>query len=681
MLQVKDELCAVEEILLLILDNDNGEIRNRFPRHFRAVAFAGAALMDLALQNRIDTNADQLIVSEPTPLGDELLDPILAEIAQSGDNPRSTAFWIAHLARQSDQIREMALTRLIERGYLEADAGGQVYLSPGVSRIRRYTSRDGRTTEEVQLRIMRTLFSDDIPDPRDIVIISLAAASRVFESILSQDELAQVQGRIDLICRMDLIGREVTAAIRQVETVPRPAPPAARPPEQIPQAAGLPLFGNAFGMAGDLSAFLLQEYRQHGPIFRVRALNRRFIALVGPEANRFVERQGHIHLCSFETWRDFNAGASVMRTVLSMDGPEHLRLRKVLARGYSPRIIEGRLGDVVAITRRAIDEWPMGRAISAYSAFQQLVMEQIGLVLTGYSGQEYADDLILFLETMLMTRVRRQWPKQIDHWPPIRRARKRVMELYAELLASHRPEDRGSRDADFIDALMEAWREDPQFLPEIDLPMAALGPFVAGLDTSASVISYALHALLAHPELLEEVTTEVDGLFDRGPLSAQGLGALEVTHRVMLETLRIYPVIPGMIRIVSNSFDFEGYTVPAGARVLIGNTVTHHLPELFPDPQRFDVERYRRTPPEHHQPGAYAPFGVGRHRCLGSGFAETQIMATIATLVREAEFALERPNRPLKIKYAPTYHPSFKFRLVRRRGGEDRPHPQLEDAA
>ncbi len=149
-----------------------------------------------------------------------------------------------------------------------------------------------------------------------------------------------------------------------------------------------------------------------------------------------------------------------------------LRLRKVLARGYSPRIIEGRLGDVVAITRRAIDEWPTGQAISAHSAFQQLAMERIGLVLTGYSSQEYADDLILFLETILMTRVRRQWPRQIDHWPPVRRARKRVMELYAELLASHRPEDGGSRDADFIDALMEVWREDPQFLPEIDLPMA-----------------------------------------------------------------------------------------------------------------------------------------------------------------------------------------------------------------
>ena len=105
MLQVTEELRAVEEILLLILDTDNGEIRHRFPLHSRAVAFAGAMLMDLALENRIDTNVDQLIVTDPSPLGNELLDPILADIAQSGDNPGDAAVWITHLARQSDQIR------------------------------------------------------------------------------------------------------------------------------------------------------------------------------------------------------------------------------------------------------------------------------------------------------------------------------------------------------------------------------------------------------------------------------------------------------------------------------------------------------------------------------------------------------------------------------------------------
>lgn len=88
-----EELRAVEEILLLILDTDNGEIRHRFPRHSRAVAFAGAAMMNLAMQRRIDTNAEHLIVTDPAPFGNDLLDPILADIAQTGDNPHDSGYW------------------------------------------------------------------------------------------------------------------------------------------------------------------------------------------------------------------------------------------------------------------------------------------------------------------------------------------------------------------------------------------------------------------------------------------------------------------------------------------------------------------------------------------------------------------------------------------------------------
>jgi len=88
MLQVTEELRVVEEILLLVLDTDNGEIRHTLPLRSRAVAFAGAVLMDLALEDRIDTDLEHLLVSDRTPLGNDLLDPILAEIARSGESPR-----------------------------------------------------------------------------------------------------------------------------------------------------------------------------------------------------------------------------------------------------------------------------------------------------------------------------------------------------------------------------------------------------------------------------------------------------------------------------------------------------------------------------------------------------------------------------------------------------------------
>ena len=318
-LQVTDDLATAEELLLLVLDTDQGDIRHTFPLHSRAVAFAGAVLIDLALQNRIDTDVESLMVLDSTPLGNDLLDPTLADIAADGE-PRNTAFWITKLSERGDEIREKALARLIERGILEADSGGQIFLSPGVFRPRQYKTVDGRTTEEVQLRIMRALFSDDIPDPRDIVIISLASACGVFESILSRDELAQVQERIDLICRLDLIGLEVTEAIRQIEAPP-PSPSYVRPAAEIPRAAGLPLLGNAFGMARDVREFLLREYQRHGPIFRVGALHHRWIALVGPEANVFAARISPTHFRSWEPYSDFGAALGAIGSCCPWTAP------------------------------------------------------------------------------------------------------------------------------------------------------------------------------------------------------------------------------------------------------------------------------------------------------------------------------------------------------------------------
>ena len=93
------------------------------------------------------------------------------------------------------------------------------------------------------------------------------------------------------------------------------------------------------------------------------------------------------------------------------------------------------------------------------------------------------------------------------------------------------------------------------------------------------------------------------------------------------------------------------------------------MPEYFPDPQRFDIERYTPERAEHRQAGVYAPFGIGAHRCLGSSLAEVLIALNIATLVHETELALDPPDYRLKIRRLPVVRPdrSLKFRIVRRR--------------
>ena len=651
-----------EEILLLLLDNEEGDFASSIAPSALDTIMAGAVLMDLALEDRIDTDAEKLMLTDATPVGDDLLDPVLADIAKEPGS-RPVGHWLERTAGQAGEIRERALARLVGRGILKSDDRSLFFLSHRVLRSKRYPIVGGETVEEVDFRIMRLLFSDDIPNPRDVVIVSLAAAANVFARILSREELAEAQPRIDLIRKMDLIGRSVARAVAAQPAAPvRPAPPA-----EIPMAEGWPLVGSALALAGDLGAFLAGQYRTLGPVFQVRAFNRRFIVLAGPEANLFVHKRGRMFLRSHETWRGFFHAWGAKDGLIGMDGAAHVRMRRQHAAAFSKRLIENRIGQVVDITRGMIAEWPRNRPIIAHRAMQRLIAEQLGVLTTGVSSRDRVDDLLVGLRAMLQVHVRRQRSALFLRTPRTRRAIKGMKALRDVVLAHHAAEPGENRD--LIDDLLELHRGDPQFFPETDLKMAVLGPYFAGIETAASTATFMLHALLARPELLERMTAEADAFLAEGALTPRRLRELDVTPRIVLETLRMYPVAPGLPRMVANSFEFGGYTVPAGAEVIVGNTVPHHLPEHFPEPGRFDIDRFTPERAEHKQAGVFAPFGLGTHRCLAAGLAENQIALTLLTILHHFELERSGPGHELKVRHSPTPHPapSFKFRIARSR--------------
>ena len=197
-----------EEILLLTLRDDDGKF---VPATSMQHALAGAVLMDLAMENRIDTDPENLILIDATPMGDSLLDPTLAKIA-AGEQ-RDARYWVEQTARQADEIREEALARLVDRGILERHENRFLW----VFRSRRYPMIDGTVEREVKLRIMGVLLSDEIPDPRDVVIICLAEACGILRHLLSRRELESVQDRVDQIRKLDLIGQAMSQSIHDIE--------------------------------------------------------------------------------------------------------------------------------------------------------------------------------------------------------------------------------------------------------------------------------------------------------------------------------------------------------------------------------------------------------------------------------------------------------------------------------
>ena len=200
-----------EEIMLLLLHDSGGRFAGVADRSV-GYALAGGVLMDLALENRIDTDLHRLLLLDATPFGDDLLDPVLADIA-AATGTFDARHWLEQVAPRAGDIRKAALARLVERGILERRANRFLW----VFGARRYPLIDGEAQREVKLRILDVLLGDDIPDARDIVIICLADACGLFHELLSEDELQQALPRFQQVRKLDLIGQAVTAAVAELD--------------------------------------------------------------------------------------------------------------------------------------------------------------------------------------------------------------------------------------------------------------------------------------------------------------------------------------------------------------------------------------------------------------------------------------------------------------------------------
>ncbi len=198
-----------EEVVLLMLRDDDGKFVH-VPSWLLDRILAGAVLMDLAMEYRIDTDPERLVLLDDTPTGDSLLDPTLARIAADPQQQhRDARYWVEHEATHSEEIREEALRRLVDIGILEREEDRFLW----VFKSRRYPIVDGKAEREVKLRIMGVLFSDEIPDPRDVVIICLADACGLFAELLPKRELEQASVRIEQVRKLDLIGQAMSQTI------------------------------------------------------------------------------------------------------------------------------------------------------------------------------------------------------------------------------------------------------------------------------------------------------------------------------------------------------------------------------------------------------------------------------------------------------------------------------------
>ena len=214
-------------------------------------------------------------------------------------------------------------------------------------------------------------------------------------------------------------------------------------------------------------------------------------------------------------------------------------------------------------------------------------------------------------------------------------------------------------------------------MSERDAVAALIGPFIAGMDTAASATSFLLYHILREPELHHAVVAEADLAFANGYPDRDSLRQMLQTRHAAMEILRLHPPAPALPRTSTTDFRFQGYEIPKDEYCIIANTVTHHLPEFFPEPERFDVGRYGPERKEHAQPNVYCPYGLGPHTCLGATTADLLYLIVSAVLFRHFHVEMQPPDQELHVVMNPLPSPDDRFRIAIT--GERHPPPRPQE--
>jgi cytochrome P450 len=174
---------------------------------------------------------------------------------------------------------------------------------------------------------------------------------------------------------------------------------------------------------------------------------------------------------------------------------------------------------------------------------------------------------------------------------------------------------------------------------------------IAGHDTSTALLAWALHLLGEHPEVAEKIRQEMDSVLGTGPDASGEPPAIEQFSRlryldqVINETLRLYPPIHLGSRIAAMDLDFQGFKIPAGSRVVYSIYLTHRHKKYWPDPARFDPERFSLQQSQGRLPYTFVPFGGGPRNCIGLAFAQVEVKLVLAFILKNFNFC-PAPGKP-----------------------------------
>jgi cytochrome P450 len=324
------------------------------------------------------------------------------------------------------------------------------------------------------------------------------------------------------------------------------------------------------------------------------------------------------------------------RSVLILDGPEHLRQRRLLLPPFQGSAVQSFRATIREVAHAEIDRWRVGERFAARARMRALTFEVIARAVFGVTEADRVERLrralVAVLDmspTFLMPEALR---RDLGPWSPWGRFRRRLRAadalIYEEVDRRRAADDLEER-ADVLSLLLRARDEDGRAMSDLELRDEMMTMLLAGHETTATGLAFAFDLLGHDPRVLARLRDEIDGDDD---------SYLDAT---VTEALRIRPVIDAAERTLTEPRTIAGWTLPPGIRVYPSIAGVHQREDLYPEPGEFRPERFLDGGSESY---TWLPFGGGIRRCIGAALAQAEMAEVIRAVAGRAELVPTRPD-------------------------------------
>ena len=441
-------------------------------------------------------------------------------------------------------------------------------------------------------------------------------------------------------------------------------------PWEIPGPTPLPLVGwrgNLLQFGMDALGYTGRLQQRYGPVAALvrggsAPLNAMIpdsigsVMAVGPKYNQQLFSNMEDYHIALQLGSEGTKYARLGAGLLNMNGEKHRQQRRWIMPSFQKKRIEGYVPDMVALTQEVLDSWTPGQPQDLARQMRLLTMRIAGKTLFGEDLSDAAGGLGTVIDEWINLTGAVSvlvFPYDLPFTPyrKFLQLSARLDEAIAAMIQRKRA--RGVMEPDVISQLVHTRDADGARMTEDELIGQANLLFLAGHETTANALTWTLLLLMQHPAVMADLYDELHGKLHGAVPTPETLGDLPLLDRVIKESMRILPPVPLTSRTALKSVQVGPYTLPERTEIVLSMYLTHRDPDLYPQPARFDPDRWLRCEPTAYE---YLPFGAGARMCAGMTFALIEAKVVLAMLLQRYRPELRphtRIDRQVNLTLAP----------------------------